>query len=78
MGIEKYMPISTPNIRQLHINSCTVKQLTNHPYITYPQAKQLADRIRLYGPIKSGDEILFLSEFSSKDKERLEPYICFE
>lgn len=78
LGIENYMTISTPNIRQLHINSCTVKQLTNHPYITYPQAKQLADRIRLYGPIKSWDEILFLSEFSSKDKERLEPYICFE
>lgn len=78
LDIERYITLSKPEIKPLRINTCTIKQLSNHPYITYPQAKQIADRIRLYGPIRSWDEILFLSEFSSKDKERLEPYISFE
>lgn len=77
-GIERWMTISQSTPRQLHINKCTTRQLNNHPYINYPQAKQLSSYIRLYGAIKSWDELLRLSEFSEADKARLQPYIAFD
>lgn len=77
-GIEAYLTIQDVNIRKLRINKLTIRQLKEHPYITYPQAKQITERIRLYGPIHSWEELLFLSEFTERDKAKLEPYISFE
>lgn len=77
-GIERWMTLSKAAPRQLHINRCTTRQLNNHPYISYPQAKQLSSHIRLYGAIKSWNELLQLSEFSEADKARLLPYIAFD
>lgn len=77
-GIETYLTVSGGNIRKLHINTLSVRELNAHPYITYPQAKQIAERVRLYGPMKSWDDLLFLSEFTERDKARLEPYVSFE
>lgn len=77
-GIEAYVELPHPNIKKLRINHFSVRELNHHPYISYPQAKQIAERIRLYGPFKTWDELLFLSEFTERDKKRLEPYISFE
>lgn len=78
IGIEQYLTINSTNIKKLRINHLSVRELNQHPYITYPQARQINERVRLYGPIPSWNDLLFLSEFSEKDKERLEPYVSFE
>lgn len=78
LGIEKYLSLPNSSIRPLRINKLSVRELKNHPYISYQQAKQLADRVRLYGPFKTWDEILFLSTFCEADKARLLPYVSFE
>lgn len=77
LGIEQYVRLSKPAIQHLHINKMTVRQLNNHPYITYPQALQIVKRVQAVGPFKSWNEILFLSEFTEADKARLEPYVVF-
>lgn len=78
MGIEQYLIVNNANVRKLHINKSTTRELSRHPYLTYAQAKQITERVRLYGEIKTWQELLFLSEFSEKDKARLEPYISFD
>ncbi|MCQ2196684.1 MAG: helix-hairpin-helix domain-containing protein [Bacteroidaceae bacterium] len=78
MGIEQYITIQKTSIRKLRINKLSTRELNRHPYITYSQAKQITERVRIYGDIKTWQELLFLSEFSEEDKARLEPYISFE
>ncbi|MBQ0048632.1 MAG: helix-hairpin-helix domain-containing protein [Bacteroidales bacterium] len=76
-GIEQYMTLHHPNIRPLRINHLGVRELTHHPYISYAQAKAIANRVRVVGPFRSWDEILFLSDFNEDDQVRLSPYISF-
>lgn len=78
LGMEDYIDIDQTKIRKLRVNKLDAKQLYNHPYINWNQAKQLTERIRMYGPVKNWNDILFLSEFTQADKIRLEPYISFE
>lgn len=78
LNLEDYIIIDQSKIHKLRINQLNAKQLANHPYISWSQARQIAERIRLYGPIKNWSELLFLSEMTETDKVRLEPYISFE
>lgn len=78
LDLEDYISFDASKIRKLHINSMTAKQLAGHPYIRWTQAKQIADRVRMFGPIRNWDELLFLSEFTEADRARLEPYISFD
>lgn len=78
VGIEQYITLNSPHIKKMRINRMQVRELNHHPYISYPQAKQISERVRLYGPIQSWNDLLFLSEFTERDKARLEPYISFE
>ncbi len=78
IGIEQYITIQKTSIKKLRINKLSTRELNRHPYITYSQAKQITERVRIYGDIKTWQELLFLSEFSEEDKARLEPYISFE
>jgi len=79
VGIEQWMTVpKSASPKKLHINKMTTRELSSHPYLTYYQAKQITERIRLYGPFKSWDDLLFLKEITEKDRARLEPYISFE
>lgn len=75
--VDQYLTLKTPSVRKLRINELTVRELVRHPYITYPQAKQIVDRVRLNGPFRTLDEVIFLSEFTETDRRRLEPYVAF-
>lgn len=76
--LEDYIIIDATKVHKIHINRLTAKQMSSHPYLSWSQARQIADRVRLYGPLKDWNELLFLSEISETDKTRLEPYISFE
>lgn len=78
LDLEDYIIIDQTKIHKLHVNRLNAKQLANHPYISWSQARQIAERIRLYGPLKNWNELLFLSEITEADRVRLEPYISFE
>lgn len=77
IGIEQYIRIGQTRVQKMKINRMTVRQLNNHPYISYVQAISIVNRVRTVGPFKSWNELLFLKEFTEEDKARLEPYVEF-
>ena len=75
--IDQYLTVKGGSVRKLRINQLSTRELARHPYISYAQAREITNRIRVSGPFRSWDELLFLSEFSVADRRRLEPYIEF-
>lgn len=78
LGVEKYMTLQQPNVRPLRINHLGVRELSHHPYISRAQAKAITQRVRVVGPFRSWDELLFLPDFEESDHRRLLPYVSFE
>ena len=78
VGIEAYLTLHPIPVRQLRINHLSVRELNQHPYLSYAQAREICETVRTHGPLHSWQELLFLSEFSERDRERLEPYVSFE
>jgi len=70
-----YFTVSEHPIRKLNVNRLTLSQLRRHPYISFYQAKAIADYRRLKGPLSSLSELRLLKDFSEKDLERLSHYV---
>lgn len=64
-------------IRKLRINHSTFREINNHPYINYYQTTVILNHIRLFGPIRSFQDLSTYEEFTPADFQRLEPYIDF-
>ncbi len=77
VGVEGYMTLNSPSVRKLRVNHMSVRELAAHPYISFAQAKQIYNSVRVNGPLRSWTELLFLSEFTEGDRQRLEPYVEF-
>jgi DNA uptake protein ComE-like DNA-binding protein len=75
--ITSYLTIS-PKVRQLRINHITFEELNRHPYISYRQAKVIADIRERKGHIESMNRLSLLDEFTDADIKRLTPYLSFE
>ena len=78
VGIEAYLTLHPVPVRKLRINHLSVRELNQHPYLSYAQAREICETVRANGPLHSWQELLFLPEFSERDRERLEPYVSFE
>lgn len=77
-GIEKWFTLSTNQpTRKINVNNASFKELVNHPYLNYEQTKEIANYIRLHGPLHSWKELRFSKQFSEKDFVRLAPYFTF-
>lgn len=77
---EKIIPYLTivPKTRKIKINTATFEEMNKHPYITYEQAKVIADIRDRKGIIESINRLSLLDEFTDKDLKRLTPYLSFE
>lgn len=74
---KKYFVVSSPVTRRLNLNKSTVNQLRRHPYISYFQAKAIADYRRLHGDLHSLDDLKLHRDFTDEARRRLEPYVEF-
>lgn len=72
---KKYFVVSHPTPQRLNINKLTLQQLRRHPYINYYQAKAIVDYRRLYGDIKSLQDLRFSKAFPEDAIQHLEPYV---
>ena len=72
---KKYLVIENPTTRRMNINKLTISQLKRHPYINFHQAKAIDDFRRLYGPLKSLQQLKLHRDFPPEAIERLEPYV---
>ncbi len=74
---KKYFIISNPEPVQLEVNRLSLQQLKRHPYLNFYQAKAILEYRRLYGPLKSLDDLRLSKDFSAEDIARLKPYVSF-
>lgn len=72
---KQYFVIEHARPHRLNVNRLTVDQLRRHPYISFYQARAIADYRRLHGPLKSLDDLRLLREFPPEAIERLRPYV---
>ncbi|WP_321425102.1 helix-hairpin-helix domain-containing protein [uncultured Bacteroides sp.] len=75
--LNKWFFIKKEPIHRININKFNVERLTSHPYINFYQAKVIVEHRSRKGTLKSLRELSLYEEFTSKDLERLAPYICF-
>lgn len=70
-----YFTVSGGAIHKLNVNKLTLNQLKRHPYISFYQAKAIADYRRLKGPLTSLNDLKLLRDFTQTDIERLSHYV---
>lgn len=66
------------NIRQININKATLTEMRRHPYLNFYQCRTILEHRRKYGAIRSLNDLSLYEEFTTKDLDRLAPYICFQ
>lgn len=64
-------------IRKIAVNTATLTQLRQHPYIDFYQARAIVEFRRERGMIKGPEQLSFMEEFTAQDLIRLEPYLDF-
>ncbi len=75
--LNKWFFIEKEPIHRININKFNIERLASHPYINFYQAKVIVEHRSRKGTLKSLRELSLYEEFTSKDIERLAPYICF-
>ena len=75
--LQEWFHIDDRLIQRIDLNSCSVRRLSSHPYISFYQAKVIVEHRNRYGDIKSLKELSLYEEFSPQELERLSHYVCF-
>lgn len=65
-------------IKKITINTATLRELTNHPYINEQQARGILNFRKLQNHINGLDELLTNHILKSEEAEKMEPYLTFE
>lgn len=76
-SVVHYVAVDRSVIRKLNLNKLSYRQLRQHPYINFYQAKDIVDYRRLHGTLKSMSELKLLDSFTKEDIERLKYYVEF-
>ena len=62
---------------KLNVNSLSLNELKQHPYINFYQARAIVDYRRQNGPIADISELRLLPDFSDAAIDRLRPYVSY-
>lgn len=62
---------------KLNVNSLSLNELKQHPYINFYQARAIVDYRRQNGPIADIGELRLLPDFSDAAIDRLRPYVSY-
>lgn len=74
---KQYFVVSNPSPHKLNVNTLTLAQLRQHPYINYYQAKAITDYRRIHGNINTLQQLSTSPDFTAKVIKRLLPYVVF-
>ena len=77
-NVQRWFCMDSLAIVPLYINRMSVEALRRHPYLNFYQSRTIVEHRRKYGPIKELQSLSLYDEFTSKDIERLQPYVCFD
>jgi len=76
--IAPFVTVDDTKINKIKVNTASVERMRRHPYLNFYQARAVFELRRAAGGLKNIGELARLSEFSEIDRQRLEPYLCFE
>lgn len=76
-GMLPYIVIDTNAITKISINSATLHQLRQHPYLDYYQAKAIVNYRNSVGVIHSAQEMMMISILDETTVKKILPYIQF-
>ena len=62
---------------KLNVNSLSLNELKQHPYINFYQARAIVDYRRQNGPIADISELRLLPDFGDAAIDRLRPYVSY-
>ena len=62
---------------KLNVNTLSLNELKQHPYINFYQARAIVDYRRQNGPIADIDELRLLPDFGDATIDRLRPYVSY-
>ncbi|PTB96653.1 hypothetical protein C9994_06345 [Marivirga lumbricoides] len=78
-SLKIYAKVNPPlKVKKLKLNSITEKELANHPYISYQQAKLIIAYRDMHGDYNSAAELLNVKVLDSTFIEKVEEYLSFE
>ena len=75
--LNKWFIIKNTPIHRMNLNKSSVERLCAHPYLNFYQAKVIAEYKKKKGALKSLKQLALYEEFTAKDMEKLEHYVCF-
>lgn len=75
-SIKPFLQLS-PLLRQIDLNSASVEELKNHPYLNYQEAKLLFNYVQQHAPVKDKEQLkkAMLKIFTTERWEKIEPYL---
>ena len=76
--IDKWFVVDSAIVSPIYINRLSVDALRRHPYLNFYQSRVIVEHRRKYGPIKKLQSLSLYEEFTPKDMERLQFYVCFD
>ena len=65
-------------IRKITVRTATLRELTNHPYLTEQQARGILNYRKLQTRIDNIDELVRNHILKPEEAEKIEPYLSFE
>jgi DNA uptake protein ComE-like DNA-binding protein len=76
--IVPYLTLNPNEIVRIPVNTASLDQLKNHPYIGFYKALAIIEIRKKKGRLEGIDDLKLLEEFSSDDWIRIEPYLEFQ
>lgn len=73
--IKPYIYITEINLKKLNINTATIKQMRNHPYLDYYQAKEIYLHREKYGKFNDVTQLQYVNLIDSGTYSRIKPYL---
>lgn len=76
-SLMKHFVVNPDSIHPLPVNHCSINKLSNHPYLTFTQAKAIYELRRRRIRLESIEALRGLDCLSEQDIIRLQPYLSF-
>ena len=76
--LNRWFKVNNSPIHRINLNKASVERMKAHPYINFYQAKVIAEYRKRKGKLYSLKQLSLYEEFTAKDIDRLQYYICFE
>ena len=71
--LRSWFSVDAGKIHRININKASVERMMHHPYISYYQAKVIAEYRKKKGKVRDLKQLMLYEEFTPADFERMAP-----